>query len=296
MPVSRDKWFLLQKYGANSHPWNRSPKEMKDEKKRDANQTKNRVTRAFSKHKVTGVQVTTDGHDVYVKVSPTDKGPITSALSKEGLSSKKMGDGTYKVYIPQDLTPKVPDNLKLHEKFRRNAAYSGPTTGDGKEAGLFIPVPRDLAAEFPKNRGGNDKSPPHVTFLYIGKIDKNRVKEACTIIQRSLDFLMRTPVRATLGSPGYFTHMDKNRRVAVCPVQFNSDMATVRDGVWAALSAAGFSVEDHWYTYVPHATLQYLDGLNRPYTGPEPRGSFTVDKIELWGLGTKHVFRIGRTI
>lgn len=139
VPSSEAKWFLLQKYAADSHPWNHSPKERNQEEKRDAKATKMMITRALRKHKVQGVQVTQHGDDVYVKISRGDTGAVTSALSKEELSCKKVGDGTYKVYIPAKLTPKEPENLKLHEKFRKHAAFNSPTTGDATEAGLFLP-------------------------------------------------------------------------------------------------------------------------------------------------------------
>ena len=296
MSVFSRKWYMLKHYGswkiaADSHPWNMSAKEKEHEEHRDAQQTKARVQRAFRKHGVRGVQVLHKGDDVYVRISRTDTGPVTSALSKEGLSHKKIGDGTYKVYIPEDLTPETPENLKLYEKFRRHAQYSSATTGDGTETGLFIPVPESLASKYPSARGGNDKSPPHITLLYIGRVDPDREQEVKDVIQTVLDRLVKTPVRASLGRLGYFQQPAKNRRVALCPVQFNTSMSVVRDGIWHQLQKRGFDVEDSFPTYIPHSTLQYLEGLDTKYEGPSPGGSsFPVDRIELWGASKPHSF------
>ena len=53
------------------------------------------------------------------------------------------------------------------------AAIDGKKEGNGDEVGLFFPLPKGLAVQFP-SLGEEDKSPPHTTFLYVGSVPKER--------------------------------------------------------------------------------------------------------------------------
>lgn len=132
--------------------------------------------------------------------------------------------------------------------------------------------------------GSEDKSPPHITFLYVGKVSKERHEDFLTAV-RDVFEEVPGPVQSVLQPPDYFVHPDKNRRVAVIPHRFSRDLAALRWKLRDRLVDAGFEVDDSFpLIYRPHTTLAYIDGLNVPYGGVVPSGSWAFDCIEIWGL------------
>ena len=157
--------------------------------------------------------------------------------------------------------------------------------GQNTEAGLFIPLPRELAEQFP-DLGEEDKSPPHATFLYVGTISKGRQAAFLQVCQRVLKTMRGATVEAHLEGPEYFVHPAKERRVAVMHVRFSHDLAGLRWRLRDALIDAGFTVDDSFpLIFRPHVTLEYLDGLASQYTGKVPTGSWTFSGMKVWGLG-----------
>jgi 2'-5' RNA ligase len=160
------------------------------------------------------------------------------------------------------------------------------TTGDGKSVGFFIPVPEELAGQFP-SLGKEDTSPPHVTLLYVGEVPKAREAEFISIATTALS-KQPGPVIASIGEPDFFVHPDKNRRVWYSRVTFSKDVAELRDRLWLALEDAGFKVA-HSYPLAmfPHITLAYADGEaheHSPWKGEVPGGAWSFDSLEVWGL------------
>jgi len=163
------------------------------------------------------------------------------------------------------------------------SASDGKKTGDGTGVGFFIPLPSYLADRFP-DLGDQDRSAPHCTFLYVGKVDKDREEQFLEAISGVFS-TFRGPVRGSLYGPEYFVHPAKERRVAVMRVRFNRDLAALRWKLRDAIQEAGFNVDDSFpLIYQPHVTLQYMDDLDTEYTGPIPSGDWSFDSIEVWGL------------
>lgn len=169
------------------------------------------------------------------------------------------------------------------------SAGNGIKTGDGTEVGLFIPLPKDLAAQYP-SLGEFDKSPPHVTFLYVGNCPKNRVPLFLRICQGTLSHFDH-PIRAKIEPIDYFEHPDKGRRVAITPIRFDQDMGKLKELLRENLSDAGFEVLDSWPIYRPHVTLKYLEGFEAPFKGKVPSGAWIFNNLEVWGL--PKVYRFG---
>ncbi|MFA6233496.1 MAG: 2'-5' RNA ligase family protein [Bacteroidota bacterium] len=166
---------------------------------------------------------------------------------------------------------------------RISSAENGTKTGDGTGVGVFIPLPEHLAKQFP-SLGGEDKSPPHCTFLYVGKVEKDREERFLKAVREALSNV-KGVVRGSLYGPEYFVHPAKERRVAVMRVRFNQDLAALRWHLRDALNEAGFNVDDSFpLVYQPHCTLQYLENLTDSYEGPIPQGDWTFEGIEVWGL------------
>mgnify|MGYP000851862646 CR=1 FL=1 len=181
---------------------------------------------------------------------------------------------------PEDAAPE-PDAEAA--KSVKTAAYK--TTGDGSSVGFFIPLPKELAEQFP-SLGDEDRSPPHVTLLYVGKVPKSREAEFIAVSKAALA-KQPGPVIATLGEPDYFVHPDKDRRVWYSRVTFSNDLAEVRDRLWLALEDAGFTVGHSFpLASFPHVTLAYVPGAHshERWDGPVPTGAWTFDSLEVWGM------------
>lgn len=149
--------------------------------------------------------------------------------------------------------------------------------------GLFLPLPAGLAEQFP-SLGAEDDSPPHVTLLYVGEVPAERRAEFVETVTKALG-REAGPIRAYLDGLDYFVHPHANRRVYYNRVRFSKDVAEIRDRVWLALEDAGFEVKHSFpLAFFPHVTLAYAEGLEAPYTGPVPTGSWAFDKVAIWGL------------
>lgn len=160
------------------------------------------------------------------------------------------------------------------------SAKDGKRDGDGTGVGLFIPLPANLASQFPADRG-KDKSPAHVTFLYIGKVLPEQEEKLCEILDRAL--ISIGPVTASLNGLEYFTNQH-GQRIPHIQVAFDTDLASVRRRVRRELMESGFTVEDSFHQqYKPHSTLGYYEDPKQEYTGEVPVGKWTFNTIEVWG-------------
>jgi len=186
------------------------------------------------------------------------------------------------------------ENL-LKARQKKASAEDGKKNGDGMGVGLFIPLPDELAAQFP-DLGVEDRSVPHCTFLYVGKVDKDQEERFLDVLNRTFaDF--KGPVRGSLYGPEYFIQPDKGRRVAVMQVRFDRDLAAFRWKLRDTLHEAGFNVDDSFpLVYRPHATLQYIPDLTTEYQGTIPSGGWSFDSIEVWGLSKLRTVQFGQAL
>lgn len=173
----------------------------------------------------------------------------------------------------------------------RASAAEGKTTGYRDSVGFFIPLPKDLARQFP-SLAPEDNSPSHCTFLFVGTVPESREGEFIEVCERILRDLPQK-VTATLGPLDHFIHHDKDRAVAHVQVKFSQDMDWQRLHLVNGLRQAGFDVSDSWRQYKPHVTLKYMPGTDSRWTAPVPRGSWDFSSLEVWGLPKKHVVRFG---
>lgn len=165
----------------------------------------------------------------------------------------------------------------------RKAAWK--PTGDGSSVGLFIPLPANLAAQFP-SLVPHDDSPPHITLLYVGKVPKARESLFVDTLQKALQ-KEPGPIRASLDGVDHFVHTQQDRQVFFSRVRFSRDVAELRDRVWLALESAGFEVKHSFpLAFFPHVTLGYFSGATqkRVWRGVTPHGSWDFNSIAVWGL------------
>jgi len=190
---------------------------------------------------------------------------------------------------------------KAMTRQKRGSAEDGFKTGDRTGVGLFIPLPPGLAQQFPA-LGDDDKSPPHVTFLYIGEVPEEREEDFLQVIQDSLNSNhapVQGPIRGEFQALDYFEHPTEEGvdRVAIAPVRFNEGMEELRWYLRDQLISNGFDVDDSFpLVYNPHTTLAYMRGQDAQYTDEVPTGSWDFDSIEVWGLPEVYEANIGRTI
>jgi 2'-5' RNA ligase len=145
--------------------------------------------------------------------------------------------------------------------------------------GLFIPLPTSLGYQFrPKPQ---DPSPPHVTFLYLGRVDGRRIWTFLRVCREALAKI--PPFQIQLGPVDHFpAGEDGVPWFSSC--QIEKKIYELRAQLIKELRANGFEPEgkgtDNW---APHTTLAYLPE-GESYNGLPPSGSWLASKIEVWGL------------
>jgi len=155
--------------------------------------------------------------------------------------------------------------------------------GDNKGVGFFVPLPEELASQFP-DLSPKDDSPTHVTFYIVGEVPKDREDDFVSSVKDLFQTFLG-PVMASLSQLDYFVHPGKGRRVAFCTVNFNKRMSEWRSQLHDLCVDFGLSPQDcSPWIYNPHTMLGYLDGLDEVYRGEIPSGQWSFDHFEIWGL------------
>ncbi len=161
-------------------------------------------------------------------------------------------------------------------------------SGEGTEAGVFIPLPEELAKQFPPL--SKDTSKPHVTLLYVGDVTgREEIFEGAV-----RDFFQeeRGPILARLSGVDHFRNQTSS--VAYSRVHFSTDMGAMRDRLASRLEDLGFKVENKFpLAYLPHVTLAYLDDPQARWLLPAPVGEWHFHSVEIWGLPKVSVIPLG---
>lgn len=163
---------------------------------------------------------------------------------------------------------------------RRNGKL--PTTTDkvrDAEPGLYTLVlvlraPKDVARWVPYK--GEEPSAPHVTLLYVGKIEPSKMIAIVDAVRRVM--ASAPPLRIDFDSVGYF---DNEQRVAFARVLYTAELLDLHDALRAAVAETGVEIKQHPGPYTPHMTLAYLPP-GEPYDGPYPAHGWTATEIEIW--------------
>lgn len=161
------------------------------------------------------------------------------------------------------------------------AKGSGQKCGDGTSVGLFIPLPVHLAKKFPSLHDDGDGSPSHVTLLILGKIKGAEQERLVEVLRKICGRYYWSEAKATLSELSSFDH--GHQTVPHLKVEFSKDFASFRRLIKQELEQEGFAVEDRHVEWSPHVTLDYLPA-DESWEGKQPKGSWTFDQIEVWGL------------
>lgn len=151
--------------------------------------------------------------------------------------------------------------------------------GDSTRVGIFIPLPKDLAQQFPNL--SEDPSGPHVTLLFVGDVSGH--EDHFVEVVQGFFAKDQGPILARLAGLDYFS--DQKGRVAYTRVHFSNDMGALRDRLSSCLQDAGFEVSNRFpLAYAPHVTLAYSKDPDFRWKGVVPQGEWSFREVELWGL------------
>jgi 2'-5' RNA ligase len=153
--------------------------------------------------------------------------------------------------------------------------------------GLFIPLPEDLAAQYPTK--SEDPSPAHVTFLYVGSVPEGRAEEF-KIICTQVFSEVRGPIRAALRGLDRF--LSPEQKVIFSRVRFSRDLNRARDLLRTRLESAGFEVKDSFPRWNPHVTIAYVP-VDAEVKVEAPVGTWDFDSIQVWGMGDPENIPLG---
>lgn len=211
-------------------------------------------------------------------LKPQERG-LLQPLAREAL----LDDPTLAAH-PQELTSEVARRME------QTRVRTASVNGNGSGVGFFIPLSADLALQYEAK--SEDTSPPHVTFLYVGKVTPEQVP---TLLRVAQGVLSTAPsVFGVLNGVDSFVQKDKDKRVLYSRVSFSYDLKLLRDRLWAALTEAGFKVEQAFPAFTPHVTIEYRDGVtDAVLDGAAPSGSWDCKTVEVWGLPKKYVLPLG---
>lgn len=201
--------------------------------------------------------------------------------------------------VHNSFTPSKSDDLSLKERQARERARpqieEREINPDGSTScGVFIPIPYDLARQFPDKKMEDD-SIPHFTVLYAGALSPDDFRKLVTTV-RAIALAVK-PFWLDLARYGEFVNSTGQVVAHMMPgPSGSSNLARLHGILRRGLEAVGVKIEHHYgpgdkaemihvpyeVRFRPHATLAYLPPI-QPYTGPKPTGSWLVNEIEVWG-------------
>ncbi len=177
-----------------------------------------------------------------------------------------------------------PSPKKVYSRY-----ISAKETGDNSQVGVFVPLPEEIASQFPDK--AEDKSAPHVTLCYIGPVPREKRD---LLVEALKEFYSREtgPIKAMLSHVDCFR--SETGKVVYSRVVFSKDMGSMRDRLKSFLEDKGIEVKDsHPLAFTPHATIAYLEDPFEVWEGNSPIGSWSFDTVEVWGMKEVHKFQLG---
>lgn len=165
--------------------------------------------------------------------------------------------------------------------------------------GVFIPLPYDLAKDFPDKKL-HDDSVPHFTVLYVGACSPEAYQTLCKIVRQVARKLK--PFSMDLAHYGEFMNKEGQKIAHMRPgILSQFRLAALHGLLRRAIEEFGKEINvQHTYgpgeskkipyeaQFKPHATLAYLPPM-MPYRGAKPTGSWRVTELEVWGHETIRV-------
>lgn len=156
----------------------------------------------------------------------------------------------------------------------------------GESVGLFLPLPNDLADQYPMDgKAEEDPSPPHLTLMFVGDVDLDREEELRAVCAKLC--ASAPSLTLSLKEPTTFNN-DDGQTIIHSPVD-GSRLHDVNAYLKAGVKAAGFEISDKYPDYKPHVTIEYVDeGATAAYADLMPEGTWEASSAQLWGLGQNY--------
>ncbi len=163
---------------------------------------------------------------------------------------------------------------------------------DGKiTAGIFLPLPKKLAQQFP-DKSHEDDSVPHITVLYVGNITLDQQRKLVYAVRKMAAYIR--PFEIKLDKYDEFHNADGQLVPHMVPTATHPHgLSALHVALWRAVEDAGIPVGHNYGDYTSgkpdaaafksHATLDYLPPEATKYDGPKPTGEWTVSELEVWG-------------
>lgn len=159
----------------------------------------------------------------------------------------------------------------------------------GESVGLFIPLPSDLAKQYPPKGEGNDNSPPHITLLYCGTVPEHmedKMEEVCKQVCTNFKSF-----NVKIKKPRKFIN-DKNETIRHSPIA-SLRLKRFHECMKEAFMQAGLPLSDKYPDYKPHITIEYIpQGQKSQYKEIKPQGQFKVEEVHMWGGTQPHIFKL----
>lgn len=167
--------------------------------------------------------------------------------------------------------------------------------------GVFIPLPFDLAKDFP-DKSHEDDSVPHLTILYAGNLGAQDYAKFVNVVGR----VCRSVKPFTMDLAHYSEFINKNDQTIAHMVPGftgSSILARLHGMLRREVEAEGIKLEHNYgpmdnplvpyeVKFIAHATLNYMKP-GEMYRGPKPTGSWKVTELECWGYD-KYRLPLGR--
>jgi 2'-5' RNA ligase len=164
--------------------------------------------------------------------------------------------------------------------------------GVGKEVGIFIPLPSDLAVQYPdEGREGEDSSPPHITLLYCGDIPPNFEEKLLETCQKVC--ACAKPFTVKIKKPKKFTNAE-GQTIVHSPIKSNK-LYKLHEKLKKEFLLNQIPVSHKFPEYKPHITIEYVNPSEKPkYSNSPPSGEWMVDSIWVWGMTSPQMIYLGK--
>lgn len=159
--------------------------------------------------------------------------------------------------------------------------------------GIFAVLPKEIAAQFPiEGRQDEDKSPVHVTVLFVGSLVPAAEKKLLRVVNEVCEQI--NPFIVSLKRPRKFVN-DKGQIILHSPVK-SGRLVRFHDNLRAALLNAGIQIDNKFPEFKPHITIAYVNSKKelKQYKDIKPEGEWLLDSVWIWSTRSPYLIFLGR--
>lgn len=182
--------------------------------------------------------------------------------------------------------------LNLSEMYKILEWHSNRPYDNGHHVGLFLPLPVDVARQFPdEGRSAEDSSPVHTTLVYIGDFPMELESKLVTIVNNVCEKMK--PFTVKLGAPKKFKN-DDNQTILHSPIT-SKKLKSFHSKLKNVLVANQIPVSTKYPEYKPHVTIEYVNEGDKPkFKKTKPKGEWVIDSLWVWGTSEPYLVCFGK--